>query len=367
MTRRMTWDSFIDWPETKDSSFYHMAVCRPLVVLKCRALVMCCKQMVFMNRLVLMLLSLAVFCRSGIAGGATVDVLVPAYANPCCGGGPDMWTKLIASASDPQRHFELNAVFNPASGPGVGRDPNYLDAAGDGVLARFVAAGGVARGYVATGNATRALSAVKADVDAYLTGQYAGFIDGIFFDEMSNNLADVGYYRELNSYVKSIRPNARTFGNPGLPFINNPTNQATFTAADYISSMDTIVSFENTGSAYLNAYQSFPYLEGLGPRKIAHIVHSQADWDAGLIAQAAARGAGYLYVTDDLFLPNPYDALTSYWPRFTADVAAFNARQASVVPEPVSSGLMLLGLGLVMMLWQAGTTRRMRFWRSRQG
>jgi len=52
-------------------------------------------------------------------GGSRADaarLLVPAYANPCCGDGPAMWSGLIAlGGSRPQ---ELGVVFNPASGPG---------------------------------------------------------------------------------------------------------------------------------------------------------------------------------------------------------------------------------------------------------
>ena len=229
---------------------------------------------------VIFLVTAFLVCPGRVRSQPLISVLVPAYANPCCSGGPAMWSSLLASAADPQRHFELSVIFNPASGPGVGRDPNFLDGAGHGPLAGFRAVGGIAHGYVATGNATRSIVDAKADIDAYLTGQYAGFIDGIFFDEMSNNLADVSYYRELQRYVHTLKPGAQTFGNPGTPFVTNPSGQTAFLAADYIGSLDTIVAFENSGSDYLNAYTSFPFLEGLEPRKLAHILHSQATWNA---------------------------------------------------------------------------------------
>lgn len=59
-----------------------------------------------------------------------LDVLFPAYANPCCGGGPAMWSALIATAGAPARPFGLHVVFDPASGPGASVDPNYIDATG---------------------------------------------------------------------------------------------------------------------------------------------------------------------------------------------------------------------------------------------
>lgn len=263
-----------------------------------------------------------------------IDALVPAYANPCCDGGPNMWNSLIASAADVNRNYQLHAIFNPASGPGTARDGNYLDGSGQGPLNDFINAGGISHGYVATGFGTRNIADVKADVDAYLSGHYQGFVSGIFFDEMSNDLADVGYYQELNAYVQSISAGARTFGNPGTTFVNNPSGQSVFDADDFVNSLGTIMSFENTRDEYTNNYTSFSHLEGLDRQKIAHVIHTQSTWDASLLDVASARGAGFLYVTDDVLPPdnNPYDTLASYWGQFTADLSAHNAS----VPEPAT-------------------------------
>ena len=97
----------------------------------------------------------------------------------------------------------------------------------------------------------------------------------------------------------------------------------------------------------MNAYTSFPLLEGLDPRKLTHILHSQATWNASLLTTAAARGAGYLYATDDLPLPNPYDAQSGYWPRFTTDVSAFNV---SAAPISTAYSILLVGFGLLSTL-----------------
>lgn len=274
----------------------------------------------------------------GSASAGLLSVLVPAYANPASPGGPTMWSSLIATAGDPGRQFELRAIFNPASGPGTSREPNYLTVGGTGPLNDFRVAGGITDGYVPTkhivaGNLVlRPIGDVKADVDAYLTGFYAGYVDGIFFDDMSNDLADVGFYQDLQAYVKAIKPDARTFGNPGTTFVNNPSAQSTYDADDFIHSLDTIVVFENTQTEYLTNYTSFPHLLGLGDKRLAHIVHTVAPWDPSLLALAAAREAHYVYFTDDV-MPNPYDELTSFWGPMTRDVSAFNA---AAVPEPAS-------------------------------
>ncbi|MGB7325166.1 MAG: spherulation-specific family 4 protein [Rubripirellula sp.] len=278
---------------------------------------------------------------------ATVDVLVPAYANPCCDGGPNMWSALIATASDPNRNFQLHVIFNPASGPGVTRDGNYVDATGAGPLKDLRSAGGITHGYVATGFGDRSVAAVKADIDAYLTGHYAGFVDGVFFDEMSNDLADVGYYQDLKDYIDSVQSGVRTFGNPGTTFVNNPSSQTTFTAADYMDSLDTIVSFEITSDEYTNNYTSFPYLEGLSSSKIAHIVHTHPDWNDSVVELASQRGAGFLFVTDDAMAgdDNPYDTLPTYWTDFVSGVSAFNS---SAVPEP--STMAISGIASLLLL-----------------
>lgn len=277
------------------------------------------------------------------AHAAPINVLVPAYGNPCCAGGAPMWASLIATTADPNRRFELDVIFNPASGPGTAREPNYLSATGTGPLADLRAAGGVAFGYVATGYGTRALADIKADVNAYFTGHYAGYVQGIFFDEMSNDLGKVGYYRELQDYVKTLRPGARTVGNPGSTFVNNPSAQTAFTAADYLGALDTLVTFESSSTAYATGYVGQPYLSGAPASKIAHMVHTHAQWNGSLLDTAAARGAGYLFVTDDV-MDNPYDMLPSYWPQFTADVSAHNL---AAVPEPSSAALLLAALGVL--------------------
>ena len=90
---------------------------------------------------------------------------------------------LISTASDSSRNDNIHVIFNPASGPGSARDQNYLDSNNNGLLADFRNAGGITYGYVPTTFGTRPIADVKNDVDAYFTGHYAGFVDGIFFDE----------------------------------------------------------------------------------------------------------------------------------------------------------------------------------------
>ncbi len=261
------------------------------------------------------------------ASADRVDLLVPAYANPCCGGGPLLWSTLIATAGDAGLDIEVHVIFNPDNGPGTAVDPNYVDAQGNGPLLDLRNAGGFVHGYVPTGFGTRPATAVEADVDRYYDALYPGIVDGIFFDEMTNDLASVGYYQQLRDYVKGKDPGALVIGNPGTTFTNNPSMQTMFDVLDYADSADVLTTFENTGAQYETNYSPPAWLATFPPRRFAHILHSQPSWGAAFLALAHDRSAGFLFVTDDVF-PNPFDALPSFWSAKTAAISAHN------VPEP---------------------------------
>jgi hypothetical protein len=287
-------------------------------------------------------LGLSVFLVAGPAKAAVVDLLIPAYANPCCDDGPAMWSNLESAAASP--NFKVNVIFNPASGPGTSVDPNYLSN-GQGPLVDVRAAGATVYGYVATTYGDKSLGTVKAEIDKYFDTLYAGHVDSIFFDEMSNDLVKVGYYQELRDYVRSKNAGAKVIGNPGTPFTFSSGTTA-FTPADYAASMDVLVIFENTGSQYLNNYFAPSWGGNLPADHFGHLVHSQGTWNDDLIALAASRNAGLVYITDDdLSVSNPWDRLPTYWdPQLTA-IATHNL---AAIPEPSSLALLSAGvLGLI--------------------
>lgn len=261
-----------------------------------------------------------------------LKVLFPAYANPnpdtTDPSGPQMWNSLIATAGSPNTKFELIAIFNPNSGPfhPSGREGNYLNSDGEGPLADFINAGGIAVGYVATKRGTKPLADAKAEIDAYLNDAelYAGFISGIFFDEMSNNPNDAAYYQELTNHAKSRLASAITIGNPG----GNPDTTVGGSLANYVNSVDTLISFEDFGTNYRDHFTPSTALENLAPERIGHIVHTETNWNASLLELASSRGAGWVYFTDDPYVTdgdrNPYDKLPTYWEQLTASVSNFN-------------------------------------------
>jgi hypothetical protein len=258
----------------------------------------------------------------GAANGsaAPIEVLVPAYGNPCCADGPAMWAGLLAAATAGQ--VQLNVILNPASGPGAGPtiDPNYVNDDPAGPLLDVRAAGAKIYGYVSTSFATRDLQDAKDDIDLYYTASYwrgAGVqVDGIFLDEMSSDLPDVGYYQQLRDYVHAKSASARVIANPGQPATQDSSGGASgFTVMDYATAADVLVTFEGTGTDYLFLYQSPAWVDALPASHFAHLVHSQtdaADMSTDLDF-ARLRNVGMIYVTGDVLSPNPWDSLATYW------------------------------------------------------
>ena len=300
----------------------------------------------------------------------------------------------------------LGVIFNPASGPGDSVDRNYVDEMGNGPLPHVRSAGGIVYGYVPTTFATRDVNIVKADVDKYYDTLYPGLIDGIFFDEMSNDLADVGYYQETRDYVRGKSANAQVIGNPGTSSTRNPSGQMKFDVTDYVNSADTLVTFEDFGQVYQNDYAPPSWAADFTAEHFGHIVHTllredfngNGDVDfpdflqfsnafgsmepndlavfdldgsdgvdfpdflqfsnafgmtiVNFVKLADERGAGILYFTNDALQPNPYDMLASYWTDQVNAVSAHNISlepaltpNGSGVPEP--AGLSLFGVGLM--------------------
>ena len=174
------------------------------------------------------------------ASAGAINLLVPAYGNPATADGDAMWSDLIATAGSPAFTGDLHVIFNPASGPGDAIEPNYVDANGNGPLPDLRNNGAIIYGYVPTTFGNRAQGDVEADIDKYFDTLYAGLIDGIFFDEMSNDLADVGYYQGIRDYVKGKSAAATVIANPGTSFTNNPSGQATYSVADYAVAADVL-------------------------------------------------------------------------------------------------------------------------------
>lgn len=289
-----------------------------------------------------------------VTAHAAIELIVPAYGNPCCGGGQQMWRDLVATAE--MADVTLNVILNPASGPGGPLiDLNYVDAAGQrGALLGLHEAGARVVGYVHTRYASRPMSEVKQEIDRYYSPSYwrgAGvLVDGIFVDEMSNDLANVGYYRELRDYVTSKDAKATLIGNPGTAYTNDSTNgQAGYSHEDYLNTVDTLITFENAADQYLTANVVRPWQADFPGERFAHLVHSAGNVDQmlAIVSRMKAYDVGMAFVTDDQ-MPNPYDRLPTFW----------NTTVMAFVPEPQGATMGLIGLGICCRLRKTRNSKR---------
>lgn len=154
-----------------------------------------------------------------------VKVLVPAYFYPTWWEGSP-WDDLNEAATQ----IPIEAIMNPASGPGLGPNPDYIQAVSD-----LQEAGGKVIGYVSTGYGSRPFMEVVQEIQAYLLWYD---VDGIFLDEMGNQLGALHYetlYCIIKLYQYIVGHTLRVVGNAGIPF---PEAQA------YLHSADTLVIFE---------------------------------------------------------------------------------------------------------------------------
>jgi hypothetical protein len=248
--------------------------------------------------------------RSSTPDAVAQQVAVPAYISPVSDRAA--WDRLIAADS---RSVGL-VVANPASGPGTGPDPAWLD-----VITRAHASGKKVLGYVdsgylgRTGKLTRNGSAAPADWRSQIESDvahwydwYPGGVDGVFLDQGDSQCgaadAVAAQYRAIDDAVEHAHPGATTALNAGMPVPRCFENAA-----------DVLVTYENNLSDYATgAYRGLDWTPA-DPAKVWHIVHGvPADQVDAVAATARSRGAGWVYATDDV-LPNPYDTLPAggYW------------------------------------------------------
>ena len=243
------------------------------------------------------------------ARSASATALIPAYFYPS-GAGLDAWNRLARDAGS----INIEAILNPASGPGTTQDVNYV-----GVVNKLLGAGGHVFGYVSTRYGDRDITAVKNDIDQYLLFYN---ISGIFVDEMANSQARLPYYATLYQYIKGLHSDFKVIGNPGMPYI----------LEGYLGAADTLVIFEGSLTLYGNFKPMViaPWVANYPRERFANIVYAATSATdlMQVLDDAGLARAGSVYVTDG-GLPNPYRGLPVYWGR---EVAAIRARDPTLAP-----------------------------------
>ncbi|MGH8490922.1 MAG: spherulation-specific family 4 protein [Gammaproteobacteria bacterium] len=280
-------------------------------------------------------------CNHNYAGDQQLGI--PAYVHPL--RDPAAWDRVIGSAPSKVGIIVANVLNGPDYQP-----KDYWTS----VIHRAHTAGMRALGYVdtgyfgTTGQPTRLGSTSPEDwmaqIEQDIAGWYAFYgadIDGIFFDQGQNACGPtagsetwVDLYRFINRYEKENHPGVLTVINPG-----------TVVPECYEDAADVLLTFEGSYAAYVGRapnpaldYQPLGWTPS-DPYKIWHLVYGASqDELASAIELSRSRGAGYVYVTDDV-LENPYDSVPAspYWDPEQALVAGGPLAPVSILlPVPYS-------------------------------
>lgn len=211
-----------------------------------------------------------------------IGTIVPLYSYPT----EAPWAA-VAAAAEALPDARIVVIANPDNGPGIVFDPHYADG-----ITLLQAAGVTVIGYVYTQYSDRNAGQVEDDIDAWAA--YYPTVDGIFFDEMSTDAADIPYYQQLDAHATAAGLDF-TVGNPGTDSI-----------PDYVGVVDVLVVYESAG---LPSGNDFDWHAAHAPDNFAIIPYAVTD-PTGI---AAFRDTiRWIYATDD-DLPNPWDTLPAYF------------------------------------------------------
>ena len=228
--------------------------------------------------------------------------MVPAYFYPA-GPGLAAWHQLAKDA----RTRTIEVILNPASGPGEKPDPTFVKLA-----SQIRKAGGKVIGYISTNYAKREIAAVEQDFRSYLSFYE---LDGIFLDEMPGQAEFAPYYLQIRTIIKSAKPDFQIVGNPGQPWVDE----------SYMKAADCLVMFEGDLSSFakFNPQQVSPWTKKYPASRFAVVVHTVQSPAAmrKAIQKAQSTRAGWVYITNRE-MPNPYDALPTYWPQELREIEA---------------------------------------------
>lgn len=256
-----------------------------------------------------------------LAVGPTISqqIAVPSYIHP--NASPEDWFRLSNSSPGAVGIAVANVINGPDYTPASEWTSVIHATHANGVKV----VGYVDTGYLGTtGQRTRLgssdmedwFSQIQRDVAKWYEF-YGDDLSGIFFDQGQNacgpapgSNAWADRYRDLSDDVKRNHPGAITILNPGI-----------IVPQCYENTADVLVTFEGSYETYVSG-PSAPYLyaplswDPVDPRKIWHIVYGASSLEqlSTVMTLSRQRGAGYIYVTDDV-LANPYDTLPSgdYW------------------------------------------------------
>ena len=212
---------------------------------------------------------------------------IPSYFGP----GP-LWTKMGAAA--PRVGL---AIINPNSGPGDAIRADYVAQ-----VKTTQARGVTVLGYIHTSYGKRPFPEIQSEIAQY--HQWYG-VDGIFFDEVTNDDAGLPYYLRCRAAARSEHPKAIVVINPGTPVTEG-----------YMKAADVVLTFEHDYNAYLKRDPDPAWVAKYPARRFYHLVYAVPTPAAmrQMVKLSKQRNAGWLYITPG-DLPNPWNMLPggAYW------------------------------------------------------
>jgi Spherulation-specific family 4 len=205
-----------------------------------------------------------------------------------------LWTQSINA--NPKVDF---MVMNPASGSGTAPISDYVT-----TIAAARQRGVLIYGYISTRYGQRPQTEVQQEITNYRSW-YS--VDGIFLDESSSGTADLTYYQNIATFIRTV-PNAKVVLNPGV-----------YPDQAYMNIADVVLVYEGSYKNYLNL-QVPAWISNYDANKFWHIIYNAPSFQLQqLINISKQRKAGHIYITDNR-LPNPYDTLPKYWSRFLSNI-----------------------------------------------
>ena len=227
------------------------------------------------------------------------SILIPLYSYPNWYDGKDkyIWQKLI-NLKKFHPNVNIIAIVNPNNGDFDNKNSDFVKGIQDLVEAKIQVIG-----YVYTSYGNRNIKKIKENIDNWNKFYKNYGVKGIFFDEVSTDVKNLNFYKEISDYAKS----------KGLNFI--VLNPGITIDKEYITSniANIIVSFE---SPYKELIASPPstFNTSTNHTKLALLVYDMPD-DPNKIDQLynffKNHNFDYFYFTED-DSSNPWDTISKY-------------------------------------------------------
>lgn len=220
-----------------------------------------------------------------------LKILIPLYSYPTSWFGQISKFEQIKN-----KNIETYAIINPKNGPSNKIIEEYVD--GIDLLKSY---GIHVIGYVHTSYGKRDKFQVMEDIYKWSIFYKKNGVEGTFFDETSDKLKDLDYYKELVDYAKSFDFNFNIL-NPGYT-----------TDKEYINEgfASVVVTYENSYKAWENSL----FMESnkkSDKTSLSILLHDLKEEDFGIAIHKLKNSQfSYIYLTED-GKENPWDTFSEY-------------------------------------------------------